>query len=83
MHEITIRIAALEDVAAMAQLRETGGWQGGAGAETMCQYLAGEHHPQQALAARAAFVAELLGKSDYWMVWPYVAIAGRSTSDVQ
>ncbi|HMA02553.1 MAG: N-acetyltransferase family protein [Gemmatimonas sp.] len=58
MDEITIRIAAPDDVAAMAELREASGWQGGAGAEIMRRYLAGEHHPQHAFTQRAMFVAE-------------------------
>ena len=45
----------------MASLRDASGWTGGAGADTMRRYLAGEHHPQQALAPRAAFVAEADG----------------------
>jgi GNAT superfamily N-acetyltransferase len=61
MHLITIRPASLEDVEAMAQLRAASGWQGGAGAETMRRYLAGEHHPWQALQPRVAFVAESAG----------------------
>lgn len=58
MPELTIRIAALDDVAAMAELRDASGWQGGAGAEIMRRYLSGEHHPQHALAQRVMFVAE-------------------------
>ena len=45
----------------MARLRELSGWAGGAGAETMRRYLQGEHHPQQARAPRAAFLAERAG----------------------
>ena len=58
MPEITYRPASQADVAAMAELRTTSGWTGGAGAETMRRYLAGKHHPQQALAPRVAFVAQ-------------------------
>lgn len=58
MHAITYRPALLSDVAAMATLRDRSGWTGGAGAETMTRYLAGEHHPQQALAPRVALLAE-------------------------
>jgi GNAT superfamily N-acetyltransferase len=61
MNVVVYRRAALEDVPAMAELRSTSGWEGGAGAETMRRYLAGQHHPQQALAARAAFLAEVDG----------------------
>lgn len=61
MPAIVYRPASLADVAAMAELRTASGWAGGAGAETMRRYLAGEHHPQQALAPRAAFVAEAAG----------------------
>jgi GNAT superfamily N-acetyltransferase len=59
MDPITYRPASLADVDAMAALRAASGWSGGAGAETMRRYLAGEHHPQQALVPRAAFVAEV------------------------
>jgi GNAT superfamily N-acetyltransferase len=51
------RRAFAEDVPAMAELRSASGWTGGASAETMRRYLIGEHHPQRALPARAAFVA--------------------------
>jgi len=61
MHGITIRVALLEDVVAMAELRLASGWEGGAEAGTMRRYLAGEHHPQHALAPRAAFLAESSG----------------------
>lgn len=61
MYEFTIRSASLNDVAAMAQLREASDWQGGAEAEIMGRYLAGEHDPQHAGAPRAAFLAESSG----------------------
>src|SRR5437764_553740 len=43
----------------MGRARSAGGWTGGADAATMERYLLGEHHPQKALAPRAAFIAEL------------------------
>jgi len=42
----------------MARLRDASGWAGGADESTMRRYLVGEHHPQQALAPRIAFLAE-------------------------
>ena len=63
MNVITFRRASLDDVPAMARLREASGWTGGAGAETMHRYLTCEHHPQQALAPRTAFVAEAAGEA--------------------
>jgi GNAT superfamily N-acetyltransferase len=62
MHPITCRVAAADDVAAMARLREEGGWTGGAPEARMRLYLAGEHHPRHALAPRVAFVAEEGGR---------------------
>jgi ribosomal protein S18 acetylase RimI-like enzyme len=44
------------DVAALARLRMPGE-AGGASEERMRKYLAGEHHPQHALAPRAMWVA--------------------------
>ena len=41
----------------MGRIRDAGGWAGGAAAPVMARYLAGEHHPQQALAPRVGFVA--------------------------
>lgn len=58
MAPVTIRPATLTDVVAMARLRDASEWTGGAPEATMRRYLAGEHHPQRALAPRAAFVAE-------------------------
>lgn len=55
------REASAGDVAEMARIREAGGWEGGAGPERMARYLAGEHHPQQALAPRVIYVAEAGG----------------------
>jgi GNAT superfamily N-acetyltransferase len=54
-------MASLADVPAMAELRAASGWGGGAAGETMFRYLSGVHHPRQALAPRAAFVAESEG----------------------
>lgn len=42
----------------MARLRDASGWTGGADESTMRRFLAGEHHPRQALAPRIAFIAE-------------------------
>jgi GNAT superfamily N-acetyltransferase len=61
MHAIAYRLAAPEDIETMAELRSASGWAGGAGVDTMRRYLAGEHHPQQALAPRAVIVAEAEG----------------------
>ncbi|MFL5383261.1 MAG: GNAT family N-acetyltransferase [Longimicrobiaceae bacterium] len=61
MEPATCRPATLADVAEMARIRDAGGWEGGAGAERMARYLAGEHHPQQALAPRVIYVAEAGG----------------------
>jgi ribosomal protein S18 acetylase RimI-like enzyme len=61
MRTLTLRPATTEDVAGMAQRRVLSAWTGGAGAKTMRRYLAGEHHPQQARAPRAAFLAERAG----------------------
>ncbi|HET7228804.1 MAG TPA: GNAT family N-acetyltransferase [Longimicrobium sp.] len=58
MEPLQVRTAKPADVAEMARIREVGGWAGGAGASTMAKYLAGEHHPQHALAPRVIFVAE-------------------------
>jgi GNAT superfamily N-acetyltransferase len=60
--QIYVRQASLADVPAMAQLRDASDWSGGADTERMPRYLAGEHHPQYALAARVAFVAESGGE---------------------
>lgn len=61
MSSVIVRQATAHDVAAMARLREASAWSGGASEATMRRYLAGEHHPQQALAPRVAFVAESAG----------------------
>jgi ribosomal protein S18 acetylase RimI-like enzyme len=58
MDTVLVRPARAEDVPAMARLRAASGWDGGAGESTMRRYLSGEHHPQQARASRAAFLAE-------------------------
>lgn len=62
MRTPSIRSASEADIAAMARLRDASDWSGGAGASTMHRYLAGEHHPQQARAPRAAFIAESAGE---------------------
>ena len=61
MEPSTCRQATPADVAEMARIRDAGGWEGGAGAERMGRYLAGEHHPQHALAPRVIYVAEAGG----------------------
>ncbi len=58
MPPFIIRQASELDVRAMAQLRQQSGWKEGSSAEGMRLYLAGQHHPQHAKAARAAFLAE-------------------------
>jgi ribosomal protein S18 acetylase RimI-like enzyme len=55
---LTYRPADIDDVPAMARLRELSGWTGGADAERMRRYLLGEHHPQQARRPRVVVVAE-------------------------
>lgn len=55
---VVVREATLDDVAAMARLRDASGWSGGASEVTMRRYFAGEHHPREALAPRVAFVAQ-------------------------
>jgi hypothetical protein len=62
MEPMVVRPGGLEDVPSMARLREASGWTGGADESTMRRYLAGEHHPQQATAPRAVFLAEALGE---------------------
>ena len=61
MPDLTCRPALATDVPAMARLRAASGWPGGAGAERMQRYLAGEHHPQHALPPRTAIIAEVGG----------------------
>jgi hypothetical protein len=61
MEQITYRQATLADVSTMASLRERSGWLGGASEATMRLYLAGEHHPQYALAPRVTFLVSPLG----------------------
>jgi ribosomal protein S18 acetylase RimI-like enzyme len=58
---MTYREATLDDVPAMARLREQSGWDGGAPEARMRLYLAGEHHPRHARAPRVAFLAEAEG----------------------
>jgi ribosomal protein S18 acetylase RimI-like enzyme len=55
---ITFHEATLGDVNAMARLRDESGWEGGAAADRMARYLAGEHYPQHAKAARVAYLAK-------------------------
>lgn len=55
---ITCRRATPEDVAGMAQIRQAGGWAGGAPAQGMARYQAGQHHPRHALEPRVMYVAE-------------------------
>jgi GNAT superfamily N-acetyltransferase len=55
---IWYRPASPSDVPAMAELRERSKWDGGASADIMRRYLAGTHHPQDALAPRIAYIAE-------------------------
>jgi GNAT superfamily N-acetyltransferase len=62
MTGIRYREATASDIEEMAQIRTDGGWTGGASAERMGRYLAGTHHPQQARAARRAYVAEDSGR---------------------
>jgi ribosomal protein S18 acetylase RimI-like enzyme len=57
MSPLVIREATELDLPAVAELRETSGWKGGASAERMRLYLRGEHHPQFAEGPRAAFLA--------------------------
>lgn len=56
-HAVHYREADQSDIPAMARIRAEGGWEGGAPEERMARYLAGEHHPQQALAPRVIHVA--------------------------
>lgn len=54
----TYRAATVDDAEVMDRARALGAWAGGAAAPVMAGYLAGDHHPQQALAPRVAFLAE-------------------------
>ena len=56
MGVVRLRRADLADVPGLARLRQEGE-AGGASADRMTRYLAGEHHPQQALLPRAMWVA--------------------------
>jgi GNAT superfamily N-acetyltransferase len=56
MDPFHLRIATAGDVAEITRIREEGGLAGDA--ERMARYLAGEHHPQHALAPRVIYVAE-------------------------
>src|SRR6266480_932854 len=58
---IIYRRAELTDVPVMAHLPQPGE-AGGDPEDRMIRYLAGEHHPQQALAPRAMWIAELDGE---------------------
>jgi GNAT superfamily N-acetyltransferase len=60
MTELLIRAVASHDVAAVAALR-TELEEGGASAERMSRYLAGEHHPQFALPPRGMWAADVGG----------------------
>jgi len=55
---VRYREAGLADVPAMAQIREAGGWTGGAPAERLTAYMEGRHDPQRALKPRVVYVAE-------------------------
>jgi ribosomal protein S18 acetylase RimI-like enzyme len=55
MPALSYRQADETDITAMARLR-TEGEEGGASAERMARYLAGEHHPQQAMRSRVIYV---------------------------
>ena len=57
MDHLHFRRAALADVPALAHLRRDGE-AGGASPDRMTRYLAGEHHPQEALLPRAMWLAE-------------------------
>jgi GNAT superfamily N-acetyltransferase len=56
MATIQYRTADRADVSRVAHLRREGE-AGGASEDRMSRYLAGEHHPQQALAPRAMWIA--------------------------
>src|SRR5687767_2471500 len=56
MADVRFRRAELRDVPSLAALRGEGE-AGGASTDHMTRYLAGEHHPQQALLPRATWVA--------------------------
>ena len=56
MGAVRLRRADLADVPGLACLRQEGE-AGGASTERMTRYLAGEHHPQEALLPRAMWVA--------------------------
>lgn len=56
MDHVRFRRAQLADVPALAHLRRDGE-AGGASPDRMMRYLAGEHHPQQALLPRAMWLA--------------------------
>lgn len=58
MAAVRYRKAALGDVPALALLRHQGE-AGGASEDRMRRYLAGEHHPQQALLPRVMWMAEV------------------------
>jgi ribosomal protein S18 acetylase RimI-like enzyme len=57
MSTIHYREAELADIPAMASIWAGGDEGGGASEERMSRYLAGEHHPQQALLSRVIYVA--------------------------
>lgn len=57
---VTIRSATAADIAEITRIRAAGGLPDDSA--RMARYLAGEHHPQHALAPRAMFVAEQGGR---------------------
>jgi GNAT superfamily N-acetyltransferase len=57
MATIRYREADQADISAMARIRTGRDEGGGASEERMARYLAGEHHPQQALMPRVIYVA--------------------------
>lgn len=71
MAAIRFRRAVPADAAQVALLRREGE-AGGAAPERMARYLAGEHHPQQALPPRAMWIAEDDGE-------PFGYVAGHLT----
>ena len=55
--DVLVRAATLADIAAIRAAWATTAGEGGGPDERMERYLAGEHHPQHALAPRVMFVA--------------------------
>jgi ribosomal protein S18 acetylase RimI-like enzyme len=52
------RAATDDDVAALERIAGADAWQGAGPDARVRRYLAGEHHPQQALALRVVYVAD-------------------------